>query len=149
MRVSDVPMSLGAPATPPDSIKPELFAGKHEAQLGKAVGVRQFGVNQVTLEPGSISSLRLWHEGEDEFVYVLWGSLVLIDENGEHAMGEGSIAGFPAGEANAHHLANRSGAPAVYIVVGTRKVGAETVHYPDDALGEATVVRDATGARIA
>jgi len=44
--------------------------------LAKAVDVKQFGVNYVTLEPGSISALRHWHEAEDEFVYVLSGQVV-------------------------------------------------------------------------
>ena len=129
-------------------IKPELFAGKHEAQLGKAVGLTQFGVNHLTLDPGSISALRHWHEGEDEFVFVLAGDLVLIDDNGEHALTAGSFAGFPAGRPNAHHLANRSAAQASFLVVGTRKVGRETVHYPDDPLEPITVERDAAGNRV-
>src|SRR6185436_17928318 len=87
---------------PPSPIKAELFAGRREAQLGKAVGITQFGVNQITLEPGSISSLRHWHEEEDEFVYVLSGQITLIDDNGEHLLDEGMFAGFPAGCPNAH-----------------------------------------------
>lgn len=82
---------------PPRHIKPELFVGTHEWQLGKAVGLSQFGVNQLTLEPGAISALRHWHEGEDEFVYVLSGILTVIDDNGEHELRAGAFAGFPAG----------------------------------------------------
>ena len=146
-QASAVPVATGLPKAIPNPIRPEWFAGTHEAQLGKAVGMMQFGVNQVILDPGARSSLRHWHEGEDEFVYVLSGTLVLIDENGEHALSAGSIAGFPAGEANAHHIANRSDALAAFLVVGTRKVGRETIHYPDDGfLG--TVVRDASGNRV-
>ena len=145
--LSEVPVLTGLPATP-SSIKPELFSGKHEAQLGKAVGITQFGVNHLTLEPGSISSLRHWHEGEDEFVYVLSGELVLIDNNGEHALAAGCCAGFPADSGNAHQLTNRSNARATFIVVGTRKSGQETIHYPDDGIDQVTVVRDARGERV-
>jgi len=147
-RLSQVQVQTGVPAANKYPIKPELFAGKHEAQLGKVVGVTQFGVNHVKLEPGSASSLRHWHEGEDEFVFVLSGELTLIDENGEHAMTEGSFVGFPAGGPNAHHLANKSRADAVFIVVGTRKVGDETIHYPDDGIGPVTIRRDAKGDRL-
>ena len=115
-------------------IKPELFVGNHEAQLGKAVGLTQFGVNRVRLEPGSASALRHWHEGEDEFVYVLSGELTLIDDHGEHPMPPGTFAGFPAGEANAHHLVNRSDADAEYLAIGSRKPGEDACHYPDDPL---------------
>jgi uncharacterized cupin superfamily protein len=89
------------------------------------------------VEPGSISALRHWHEAEDEFVYVLSGELTLVDDNGEHALTEGSFAGFPAGCPNAHHLQNRSEWPASFIVVGSRKPGASTLHYPNDDLGPA------------
>jgi len=106
-------------------------------------------MNYVEIEPGSISSLRHWHEGEDELVYVLSGELTLIDENGEHVLTPGCIAGFPAGVPNAHHLRNKSGAWASFLVVGTRKRGRETIHYPDDPeIGVATVERDANGERV-
>jgi len=116
-------------------IKPELFAGRHEQRLAKSVGITQFGVNMLTLDPGAWSALRHWHEAEDEFVYVVDGVLTLVDENGTHELTAGSIVGFPAGEANGHHLQNRSEAPATYLVVGSRKPGEETIHYPDDDLG--------------
>jgi uncharacterized cupin superfamily protein len=134
-KLSDVPVATGLPASWSDAVKAELFSGKHEARLARAVDITQFGVNHVTLEPGSISALRHWHEAEDEFVYVLSGTLILIDENGEHALEQGNFAGFPAGYANAHHLVNRSNAAASFIVVGSRKPGEETIHYPDDAIG--------------
>ena len=61
----DVPVTTGPPAAWTNPVKPELFAGKHEARLAKAVDITQFGVNYVTLEPGSISALRHWHEAEE------------------------------------------------------------------------------------
>ncbi len=135
LHLSQVPIETGLPESWVNPIKPELFVGKHEGRLGALVGVTQFGVNRVTLDPGSISALRHWHEAEDEFVYVLSGKLTLVDDNGEHALEEGSFVGFPAGCPNAHHLQNRSQEPASFIVVGSRKPGGETVHYPDDDLG--------------
>ena len=42
-------------------------------------GLTQCGVNLVTLEPGSMSSLRHWHEAEDELVYVL-DEVTLVDD---------------------------------------------------------------------
>lgn len=146
--IADAPATVGLPAFRGNPIKPELFAGRREAQLGKVVGLTQFGVNHITLEPGSIASLRHWHENEDEFVYVLSGVLTLLDDNGQHTLKEGSFAGFPAGVANAHHLKNLSDAVASFLVVGTRKVGRETVHYPDDPLGAVTVTRNERGDRI-
>jgi len=135
LHVSQVPISIGLPKVWANPIKPELFAGKAEGRLGKLVGVTQFGVNHVTLEPGSISALRHWHELEDEFVYVLTGRLTLVDENGKHVMEAGSFAGFPAGVSNGHHLVNETMEPASFLAIGSRRPGEETVHYPDDDLG--------------
>lgn len=129
--------------------KAAWFEGRSETWLAKAVGLDQFGVNHVVLRPGAYSSLRHWHAAEDEFVYVLSGQATLIDDNGEHLLDEGAFAGFPAGAANAHHLANRSAAPVVLLVVGARHRGTETLHYPDEAdPGPFTVVRDANGNRV-
>ena len=146
--LSQVPVLTGLPRSISNPDKPELFMGKHEAQLGKSVGITQFGVNHVTLDPGSISSLRHWHEGEDEFVFVVSGELTLVDDNGEHTSAAGSFAGFPAGSPNAHHLVNRSTSPAAFIVVGTRKPGHETIHYPDSAVGPVKILRDSKGERL-
>lgn len=135
LHISQVPVSTGLPKTSTATFKADRFAGKHEGRLAKSVGLTQFGVNYVTLDPGAMSALRHWHEAEDEFVYVLDGKLALIDENGEHALVAGSFAGFPGGEPNAHHLVNASDAPATFIVVGSRRPGEETIHYPDDDFG--------------
>lgn len=116
-------------------IRPERFRGLHETRLSKQTGVKQFGVNQVTLEPGCYSALRHWHTGEDEFVLITEGTLILIDDGGERPMSTGDYVGFPAGVPNGHHFANFSSEPATYLVVGSRKPGADACHYPDDDLG--------------
>lgn len=112
-----------------------LFSGRRERRLAKSVGVGQFGVNHVTLEPGARTASRHWHEAEDEFVLVLSGAPTLVDENGPRLLGAGAVVGFPAGIANAHHILNESAEPAVLIVVGSRRPGEETIHYPDDGFG--------------
>jgi uncharacterized cupin superfamily protein len=130
--LSSIPVSIGLPGVPNTDNR---YQGRHEKSLAKAVGITQFGVNHVTLKPGSFSANRHWHEAEDEFVYVLSGSPTLIDDNGQHQLGPGDIIGFPAGEPNAHHVVNLSQRDAVIIVVGSRKPGEEVIHYPDDNFG--------------
>ena len=146
--VAEAPVQIGLPPNTPNPIKPEWYAGRRHAALAPLVGLKQFGVNHVTLERGAYSALRHWHEEEDEFVYVLSGAPILIDDNGKHALKPGDIIGFPAGAANAHHLTNESDEPAVILAIGTRKVGREVVHYPDEGFGPNAVTRDAKGNRI-
>ena len=91
--------------------------------LGLAGGLTQFGVNLVTLPPGSWSSQRHWHAREDEFVYVLSGQVVLVTDEGETSLVAGECAAFPAGERNGHHFQNRSQEEAVLLAVGSRDEG--------------------------
>lgn len=105
-------------------------AARLKRRLGDAVGLSQFGVNLVTLEPGVWSSQRHWHAEEDEFLYVLEGELTLVTDAGEQVLGPGMAAGFPAGKPDGHHLINKGASPAVYLEVGGRSA-LETVEYPD------------------
>ncbi|RMH42641.1 MAG: cupin domain-containing protein [Alphaproteobacteria bacterium] len=107
--------------------------GRARRRLGDAGGLTQFGVNLTRLAPGAMSALRHWHENEDEFVMVLEGELVLVEEGTETVLRPGDAAAFPAGAPNGHHLVNRSDAPALYLEIGTR-AEAERAHYPDDDL---------------
>jgi uncharacterized cupin superfamily protein len=113
---------------------PEPFAtsvaGRSWQSLGDAAGLTQFGVNLMRIEPGGASAARHWHEAEDEFVYMIDGELVLIDNDGETVMRAGDAAGFKAGLASGHHLVNRSDREAVFLVVGSR-APRERCHYPD------------------
>lgn len=103
---------------------PEPFAEpckeRQTQRLGLAAGLTQFGVNLVTLKPGAWSSQRHWHSHEDEFVYVVSGELVLVEDDDEVRLGAGDSAGFRAGVQNGHHLQNRSPHDAVFLAVGSR-----------------------------
>ncbi|HXC37500.1 MAG TPA: cupin domain-containing protein [Burkholderiales bacterium] len=121
----------------------KLVAGRSRKRLGDEAGLTQFGVNLARLPPGAFSSLRHWHESQDEFVFVVEGELTLIEDGGESVLRAGEAAGFKAGVANAHHLANRSGRDAVYLEVGTR-TPRERAHFPDAGL---VVDVDETGSR--
>jgi uncharacterized cupin superfamily protein len=107
-----------------------VVQGREKSVLGDLIGLTQFGVNLTRLKPGAASALRHWHENEDEFVYVLEGELVLIEDEGETLLRPGDAAGFKAGVANGHHLVNKTQRDAVYLEIGTR-APAERAHYPD------------------
>jgi len=117
--------------------------GRHKQALGDVIGLTQFGVNITRIAPGSASALRHWHESEDEFIYMLEGELVLIENDGETVLKPGDAAGFKAGSGIAHKLANRGNRDAVYFEVGSR-AKTERVHYPDVDL---VLVRDEKGRR--
>lgn len=104
--------------------------GRHFRRLGEAVGLSQFGVNQVRLEPGAWSSQRHWHTHEDEFVQMISGEAVLVMDDGETVMRAGDCVGFAAGVEDGHHLINRSGQDCVFIAVGTR-IDNDACDYPD------------------
>jgi len=117
--------------------------GRHRQALGDAVGLTQFGVNITRIEPGQASSLRHCHAEEDEFILMLDGELVLVENDGEVVLKAGDAAGFKAGSGIAHRLVNRSDRDAVYFEVGTRSA-TEHVIYPDVDL---MLVRDKQGRR--
>ncbi len=108
----------------------EPCIGRAKYVLGDQFGLDQFGVNLAVIEPGAWSSQRHWHEREDEFVYVLQGELVLVDDCGEHLLTPGMCAGFKAGNGNGHCLKNLTDKRAVYLEVGSRVEG-EKAHYSD------------------
>ncbi|MDU8909913.1 cupin domain-containing protein [Aestuariicoccus sp. MJ-SS9] len=115
--------------------------GRSQVRLGDPAGLTQFGVNLVRLEPGAKSSLRHWHETQDEFLVVTEGTLTLRDDHGDTPLHAGDCAAFPAGDRNGHHIVNLSETPGSFVVVGTR-TETETAWYSDHDM---KVAMDATG----
>lgn len=113
---------------------PEPFrsrvAGRHRKRLGDAAGLKNFGVNLVTLDPGSESSMRHWHEKQDEFIFVVEGQVTLVSNAGRQTLGPGMAAGFPAGRPDGHQLVNETNRPAVYLEIGDRTPD-DSASYPD------------------
>jgi uncharacterized cupin superfamily protein len=107
-----------------------VVAGRLRQRLGNVAGLDQFGINLTRLKPGAQSAQRHWHATEDEFVFVVEGTLVLCESDGETVLRAGEAAGFKAGVANGHCLVNRSGADALYLEIGTR-LARDEVDYPD------------------
>ena len=108
----------------------EEFGAFESLRYSEAGGLSQFGAYVETLQPGSRSSERHWHEKEDEFLYLIAGEATVIEEDGAHGLQPGDAACWPAGTANAHRVENRSTTPCTYLIVGTR-VTHDVCHYPD------------------
>jgi uncharacterized cupin superfamily protein len=115
--ITAVPARKGSGYPPPFDAP---CAARTRRRLGEAGGLRDFGVNLMTVPPGSWSSQRHWHSDEDEFVYVLEGEVTLIEDGGETLLHAGDCATFPKDTGNGHHLINKSSAMAVYLEVGSR-----------------------------
>ena len=123
----DIEATVGT--TYPDVFAKEV-ATRRKRALGDAFGLSHYGVNLVELSPGNWSAQRHWHTHEDEFVFVLSGTLILVTDEGRQTLTAGMVAGFPAGESNGHHLVNESDAVASYLEIGDR-AAADEVFYPD------------------
>ena len=115
---------------------PATFAarmvGRLKRPLGDQFGLKNFGVNLTTLAPGAASALFHRHSQQDEFIFMLEGSLVLVTDEGEQGLEPGMCFGFPA-SGTAHQLINRSNKDATYLEIGDRHPD-DAVAYPNDDL---------------
>ncbi|RYH10032.1 MAG: cupin domain-containing protein [Alphaproteobacteria bacterium] len=103
--------------------------GRSWRPLNQPGGLTDFVANHVTLLPGAWSSQRHWHEGEDEFLVLVSGDAVLVDDRGRTPLGPGDCAVFPKGDGNGHCLVNEGDAPCVFVVMGLPEK--TDCHYPD------------------
>lgn len=107
----------------------EPVAERWYRRLAPASRLTAFGASHVTLRPGAWSSQRHWHVGEDEFLVMIAGEAVLVDDDGEHVLRAGDCAAFPMNDRNGHHLQNRSDADCTFVVVSAgEQAGGD---YPD------------------
>jgi len=104
-----------------------------QIKVGDLGGLTQFGVNKTILPKNSATAMRHWHEEEDEFVFIISGSAILIDRDGEHEMNSGDCATFKAGDNNGHAIVNKSNQDVVLLEIGTR-AQKDIVHYTDKDL---------------
>lgn len=107
----------------------QAVAHRWVRRLGPALGLTDFGVSHVVLKPGGASSQRHWHEDEDEFVVMLAGEAVLVENDARTLMRPGDMAVFPKGEPNGHHLLNQSDDDCAFLAFGRPPSG--DCHYPD------------------
>ena len=64
--------------------------------ISATFGLAHLGANIETLEPGSRSSHRHWHDRVDEIVVVLDGALTLVEDDAETPLHTGDVAVFKA-----------------------------------------------------
>lgn len=83
--------------------------------LRRELGVESLGINQITLQPGQRMRVHR-HERQDEIYVVIAGTLTLIVEGEEHALGAGTLA--RVGPATRRQIGNRGDEPAVLLCIG-------------------------------
>jgi uncharacterized cupin superfamily protein len=133
IKASDAPKREGSRYPKPYN---EPCMKRSKAILGDVFGLDQFGVNLVTMPPGTWSAQRHWHDREDEFVYVVEGELTLSDDVGDHLLTPGMCAGFKANNGNGHCLKNLTAQSVVYLEVGSRRDNDKVVYSDIDMKAE-------------
>jgi mannose-6-phosphate isomerase-like protein (cupin superfamily) len=73
------------------SLQPERRPGERFQALRRELGVRSFGLNLIVLQPGERGRVHA-HERQEEVYLVLEGTLTLVLEDGEHALGREQLA---------------------------------------------------------
>ena len=119
----------GLPSGFPADLAARMTA-RTKRPLGDPFGLTVFGVNLTRLEPGAWSMPHHQHKRQDEFIYVLEGTPVLVTDAWETQLSPGMCAGFPA-DGSPHHLENRGTGDALILEVGDRGTG-EEVLFPND-----------------
>ena len=134
-----IPIAVSAmevPVRARPSVYPEPFAtqmaGRLKRVLGDLFGLKNFGVNLVSLAPGAVSSLRHSHTLQDEFIYVIRGRPTLHTDEGYTQLEPHMCAGFRAGTGNGHRLLNSTSEEVLYLEVGDRTPGDEGAYSDDD-----------------
>jgi len=88
------------------------------------------------------------HNGAEEMLVVLQGTIVLRTAEGEREIALGDVVLFPPGAQAAHQTINRTNAPTRHLMIGTLATP-DVVEYPDS--GELLVMAltiDLTGALL-
>lgn len=99
------------------------------ASIRKALGGELMGAALYEFDPGEQLWPYHWHLSDEEWLIVVAGTPTLRTPEGERELRAGDVVGFPAGEAGAHTLYNRSEHPAR--VAFFSSLGSGGTVYPD------------------
>jgi uncharacterized cupin superfamily protein len=105
------------------------------ARLGLQTGVDRVGASLWELPPGMAAYPYHFHLTEDEIVILLEGTLRLRTPDGWRDLEEGEVVGFPAGEAGAHQLVNRTDTTARFLAVSNSGATEAVVQVDADKIG--------------
>nr|GAT46569.1 predicted protein [Mycena chlorophos] len=109
--------------------------------LGDQVGLTKVGIHATRLEPNMLSTVEHYHDGDDEWFFVLKGSGLLLGEGEGTVVNEGDFVGFAAGRKIPH--AFKAGADGMEYLTGGSRVPMDMTHYP--GIGKSLLVNIAAG----
>jgi uncharacterized cupin superfamily protein len=122
------------------------------ARLGRQAGARELGASLFEVAPGGATFPLHAHFANEELLVVLAGRPTLRTRDSRRELAPGEVVAFPAGEAGAHRLDNRTDEPVRILIVSTMRAPEINLMYeqgqywlrdyapgadpPDDALDE-------------
>jgi uncharacterized cupin superfamily protein len=99
-------------------------------RAGRRLRTQRIGASVYEIAPGQRVFPYHFHEGCEELLLVLAGSPTVRLPDGEHALAQGDMVGFPDGPGGAHQVINRSPDPVRVMLVSTLSFP-WTVRHPD------------------
>jgi len=118
--------------------RPNVFTNTFTVERGSVrgepvarnAGAELLGGTVYQLAPGADGAPLHIHHAMEELLIVLEGTPTLRTLDGERELAAGEVVAFPRGRRGAHSVANRSDAPARYLMVSTN-TAPEIVEYPE------------------
>ncbi len=107
-------------------------------ELARRTGMSRAIVKRAVIPPGKEGFVYHSHIRDEEWLYVLSGTLTMEIDGGEYDMGPGDFAGFPAPSV-AHHMRNDGSEPLV-LLMGGEAHEVEIADFPK--LGKRKIIGD-------
>jgi len=126
--------NLYSPEPQYDADDPEGYRAGAD-RFGPKIGAAQMGATVYELPPGQSICPYHYEYGQEEWLIVLDGPVVLRHPDGEQTLARGDVVCFPTGPEGAHRLFNR-GDKTIRVVMLSTKTEPSVAVYPDsDKIG--------------
>jgi uncharacterized cupin superfamily protein len=100
------------------------------SQVGRQAGGERLGASVYEIPPGQATFPYHHHTANEEMLIVLSGTPALRTPQGWRELEQGEVVSFPAGEAGAHQIANRTSDPVRVLMISEMNAPELNV-YPD------------------
>lgn len=103
--------------------------------LRELLGASVLGATVWELDPGQSTCPYHYENVEEEWVYVLIGTPILRDPDGEHELAPGDLVCFPPAPEGGHKLTNRSDSTVRILMLSTQPEVSICVYPDSDKVG--------------